>query len=380
MNKEPQKSRKIIIYTAIIAGVLLMAFFAGISGELFTRYYLSNFSFFRDLYFTSSSNLADRNIIIQEPKKVVVEQDLRLTQLKGEIEPAIATIYSKKKTNPLLLDRLYTPEDYLGQAVFLTSDGWLITADGIITKPKENVVVTSDKKIYNIEKVITDPLSKIAFIKISADNLPVIQLADWENVTVGQQVAVFNTYSNQTALSYIKSKKYKEIFNKSDLLSSSNVLDKTLLLSDNLARGFKGSPIVSLQGDVIAVLNSEDQAILLQYIKPVINQILKGEQIKRPYLGVNYINLSDIYGLNPEESQGVLKGALIAADKNGMAIAADSPLNKMLAVGDVITNIEGQNIDKEHDLLDIILEYKSGQQIRLKYLHEQKEQEISLTL
>ncbi|MBD3359362.1 MAG: PDZ domain-containing protein [Candidatus Buchananbacteria bacterium] len=384
MPNEKKQSKFGINLISILILVVILGFFAGISGEFFTKYYLSNLAFFRDLYFTEQTDLGQREIIIREPKKVVVEQDLRINQLKNEIQPSIVGVYKKKTTVKNLLDKIFLPADYLGQAVVLTSDGWLISTADVINSNKDNLIISYDKQIYEIDKIIKDDLSRIVFIKITAQNLPVIRLVDFTDVNDGQQVFMYNSYSDQLNLANIQDKRHKIINNKYDFISSSENLDKHILLDRELDNEYNGSPLVNFQGEIIGLLSGQtdqlNQAIPLHYINEIISQVLKDEEINRPKLGINYINLNQAYGLTEEDRQGLENGVLLWPNQNGIAIKQDSPLFGKLVSGDIITSIEDQKIDQGTDLLDILLQYKTGQEISLGYWHEGNEQELSLIL
>ncbi len=378
--EENKNNKKRFNFTLFIIVAVVLGFIAGISGEFFTRYYLSNFAFFRDLYFTESTDTGSREIVISQPKKVVVEQDLRIEQVKNEMQPTVVGIYKKKPISDSALNKIFLPSDYLGQAVILTSDGWLISSSNSLSATGNNLVVTYNKKVYEIEKMVKDDLSGLVFIKIAAQNLPVVQIANFENIIVGQQVFVYNSYLDQLDLANISNKRDKQITSKFDFVSSSQVLDKYLLLTKQFGAEFEGSPVINGEGEVVAILSGDNQAIPIYYISPIISQILKGEEVKRPYLGVNYIDLSQVYGLTEEERQNLETGALLWPDNNGIAISPDSPLADQLEIGDIITSFEGQKISADKDLVDILLEYKTGQEVTLKYFHQGQEQEINITL
>jgi serine protease Do len=385
MKQEIKTKKNCYNFIGLIFLVVILGFLAGISGEFFTRYYLSNFAFFRDLYFTENEELGNRDIIIREPKKVVVEQELRINQIKNELQNSVAGIYKQRQESSELLDNVFLPKDYSGQAMILTSDGWLLTDSNVNIADKDNLVISHQQKVYQIEKMIKDSLSGIVFIKVNAENLPVIKLVDWGNVTPGQQVLVYNSHSDQLDLVYIKDKRFRQINNKYDVVQSSQVLDKRILLSAGLTENFKGSALVNFQGEIIGILDSRSQegynkAIPLYFIQPIISQVLKEEEIKLPYLGINYLNLAQITGLSDEERQFQSQGAMIWTNQEDLAIAKNSPLAEQLETGDIIISIEDQRIDKVTDLLDIILQYKSGQQIRLKYIHDNEEQELTISL
>jgi len=384
MEKEKNKPQLRLKLIGFILLAVVFGFLAGISGEFIARFYLSNFAFFRDLYFTETDNLGQNEIIIREPRKVVVEQSLRLDQVKNDVQPSIMKIYSKKRTAKNLLDKILLPEDYLGQAVVLTSDGWLMATKNQLVRPKESLITGSAQKIYEVENVVTDEITKIMFIKINAQNLPVTKLADLEKVTNGEQVVVYNSNLDWLNLANIQNKRYKEINYKYDFVSNTQVLDKFILLDKSFTSDFNGTPVFNFQSELMGFLTGQDESISLaipiNYISPIINQVLKEEPIKRPYLGINYIDLSKAYGLEDIERQQANQGALLWPNERGIAIMSDSPLYNKLAKGDIIISVENQTLDANNDLTDLLLQYKSGQDIRIKYWHQQKEAELNLTL
>ncbi|MFA5187853.1 MAG: PDZ domain-containing protein [Patescibacteria group bacterium] len=384
MEQEAKKAKKGFKLFGVIVLIIVAGFVAGLSGEFIARYYLSNVAFFRDLYFTGSTNQTQGEIVINDPRKVVVEQDLRLSQIKNEIRPSVLNIYSRQKDNKNLLDNIFLPEDFLGQAIVLTSDGWLISNANVSLGSQTGVVIGENKKIYKIEKIIQDPASSINFIKINAQNLSVAKLADISKITDGEQLVAYNSFSNIFNLANISNGKYKEISSRYDYINSTQILDKAILLNKNLGSDFVSAPIFNFQSELIGFIynsaNTANKVIPINYIDPIINQVLKGEKITRPYLGINYIDLAQVDGLDETVRQGAINGALIWPNQKGIAIAADSPLTGKLVKGDIITSFENQALDANNNLNDLLLEYKSGQQVSIKYLHEQKAAEISIVL
>ncbi|HDQ22536.1 MAG TPA: serine protease [Candidatus Uhrbacteria bacterium] len=380
MEKEIKNKKKRSGFVVFLIIAVMMGFLAGISGEFFTRYYLSNLAFFRDLYFTERTGWGQQEIIIQDPRKVVVEQDLRAEQLKTQLQTNTVAIYKKKLISDSALNNVFLPTDYVGQAFILTSDGWLISSNESITAAGSQVAVGYNKKIHEIEKVIKDSFTGLVFIKITAQNLSAAKLATFEKIRDGQFVYAYNSYSNQLSSANIAEKRHKEIKTKFDFISSTRNLDKQILLTTDFAKGFENSPLLNLEGEIVAVLSAQDRAVPIYYISPIISQVLRGDEIKRPDLGINYIDLTRVYGLSEKERQGLEAGALISPDAKGVAVKADSPLAGKLRTGDIIISLENQKITRHKDLTDILLEYKIGQIITLKYLRDNQENELDVVL
>jgi len=381
---EESKNKKRKSWFAFILLAVLLGFLAGMTGEIVTRYYFSNLAFFRDLYFTDMTNTAQRDIVIRDPKKVVVEQDLRIDQLKNDIQPSVVNIYQKRISSQEELNNVFLPKDLLGQAVVMTSDGWLMTTENVVANINNAVAVSNDKKIYSIEKLVNDPDTNMVWIKVDAQNLAVIDFADISELNDGYQVYIYNANQDQIKLANIADKKYNLINNVYDLVLSSESLDRYILLDNNYSADNLSSPVFNSTSELIGFLygtsNTINQVIPINYFQSIINQVLKSEEIKRPYLGINYLDLSQTDGLSEEQRQGQSNGALIIAGKTGIAIKEDSPLYGKLVAGDILLSIEDQRINQTNDLVDILLEYKSGQQVLIKYMHENEEKELNVIL
>ncbi len=384
MEQTVKKPKNNLKYVGALALIILIGFAAGIFGEVFTRTYLANTQFFSDLYFTDSSNLGQNNLIIQEPRKVVVEQNLRVAQLKNELQPAVLGIFKKRKISQSYLDNFFAPSDFQGQALALTTDGWLLATQEAITRAKEDLVVYYKNKAYDLEKIIRDDRTGMVFLKINVQNLPVVKLADVQKATLGEQLFSLQIYSGQLYLANIVSKNYQQISDKYDFVNSSESLISRVLINKNFSSDLKGAPVFNLQGEALGFLMADNlgynQIIPINYITPIFSQVLKEEKISRPYLGINYINLSKTFNLKESQAQDTPKGALVWSNINGVAIAEDSPLVGQLVKGDIILSLENQQIDAENDLSLLLLGYKTGQEIRIKYLRDNQETEISIII
>jgi S1-C subfamily serine protease len=194
----------------------------------------------------------------------------------------------------------------------------------------------------------------------------------------GQQIFIFDSYWQELHLANIIDQAYRPIQAKSDLVIFSQDLNKSILINKNFPANLAGSPVFNLEGEIIGLWDkpgaSNSQIIPINYVSPIINQVLKGEKIKRPYLGLYYIDLSKAV-VDTAADQNLAKvGAYV------QSVASDSPLYGQVVKGDIILSIENQDIDQNNDLLDLLLSYKAGQEIKLKYQHLAKEAEINVTL
>jgi S1-C subfamily serine protease len=140
--------------------------------------------------------------------------------------------------------------------------------------------------------------------------------------------------------------------------------------------GDSGGPLLNMQGQVIGmdVAKAVPQvyggasdtnigfAIASNAVKPIVEQIIKTGTVDRAYLGI--------------QGQEELKGQTV------VQVQANSPAAKAgLQVGDVITAVDGQQIDAQHSLVDmLIFDHKPGDKIKLTVDRNGSTQELTVTL
>ena len=76
----------------------------------------------------------------------------------------------------------------LGSGVIVTEDGYILTNNHLVDGPKEVEVTLQDGREFKAKVIGLDPRSDIAVIKIDAQHLPTVSLADSRDVQVGDVV------------------------------------------------------------------------------------------------------------------------------------------------------------------------------------------------
>lgn len=377
MNKTKKTSNP-NIWPLILAAVCGLA--AGVSGELLTRaYFLGEASFpvGQELNLTDL-NSNSSNLIIRDPKKVVVNQDIKVSETVSSVSTALVSVFregSKETGNPLTSD-YYSLEDPLFSGLVMTSDGWALTS--LSDKQREDFVANKyialayDRKSYVIDKVVAadDLPGDIVFFHLAkASNLPVRKVATRSDLSLGQSLLAIDADRGVWPTSLAS-------FKRSAGVLSSESLTARLSFSDAAASEKNNSLVFNLAGDLAAIIDSAGEAIPAFAYDAYWREFWGDEILARPFLGVNYLDLSLVSfpGLN------VYKGALIyPAGKT--AVAKSSPADKVgLQAGDIITWINNQEITAFNDLADTISQYEPGDKITITYLRSGQEKAIDLQL
>ena len=102
----------------------------------------------------------------------------------------------------------------LGSGVIVTKDGYIMTNNHVVDGAKEVKVTLQDGREFTAKVVGRDPKSDIAVVKVDANDLPTVSIADSEKVEVGDVVlAIGNPFGvGQTVTSGIVSAKNNRDF------------------------------------------------------------------------------------------------------------------------------------------------------------------------
>ena len=90
-----------------------------------------------------------------------------------------------------------------GSGVIISADGYIVTNNHVVDGADELMVTLNDNKEYSARIIGADATTDLALIKIDAKNLPAIQIANSDDVKIGEWVLAvgnpFNLTSTVTA-------------------------------------------------------------------------------------------------------------------------------------------------------------------------------------
>ena len=386
------------INSKILGIVILATFFgllSGVVGTLLTRVYILEESFGLPLFGEinlSSDNYKGSNIVISNPKKVVVEQDDKVMETVKIAKSSIVGIFKKNKNvdknvQSFNINNYYQVDDKIGQGMVITSDGWIISSfvpqelvgaktKEALAKAKQQiaenyVIITDSKKVYPINDIVLDELASYSFWRIVANDLTVKGFASRNDINQGQTVIGVNWNKEiKTAVVY-GIKEAKSVVRQSDNLS------QELVLSNDVAANFEQGFFFNLNGDLVALVDSEKKVRPIYGYTACINCLLNGQPIRHANLGVNYIDLSHLVPLDGKTSLG----AMIVKNGANPAVKKGSPADiSGLKEGDIITAINNISLDEDNDLAQIISQYKYGDEAVFIILRNKEKMTISVKL
>lgn len=371
----------------IIIITLVFGLGGGLVGEIAARAYLVDslygFSPFSNLDF-SSAKYSDQGLVISNPKNVIVQQDAKIDETINSVSSSLVGIYKKPpkgdKQKLIKLSNLFDPNNFYkinepsGQGFIITSDGWIVTSLVMDKTYNDYVVITMDKKIYQIDKAAADNLTRFNFIHVPARDLTVRKFAEDQPAKSGQ-LAVAVSWLGKSLVSTVAG-----FSRPGGLVKSSDSFSEKLKLNDKLLPEFRGSIIFNLAGEALGLVDDKEEIEPINHFSGVVKSLFKNKINARIYFGINYIALDELAEIDGQNSNWQ-KGIIIYRSAKAPAVKNNSPADKAgLKEGDVIISVDDVSLNKDNDLASIIQDHAAGEAVDLVVLRQGAERDVQAQL
>ncbi len=270
-----------------------------------------------------------------------------------------------------------------GSGVIVRSDGYILTNNHVVNGADRVTVKLTDGRTFT-GKVIADPTSDLALVKIDAKDLPAAQFADSDKVKVGQWVvAIGNPFGfTNTVTAGVVSGLTRQLGVPDPEDPNGGTFYPDVIQTDaSINPGNSGGPLVDLEGRVIgincAILSRSGGnmgigfAIPSSTVKFVMDQLIEKGKVVRGYLGIDLKDLDPVLA----DKLGTKEGALVGS------VSKDSPAEKGgVEVKDVIVKINGKDIKNAIDLRRTVSALTPGTQVTLNVFRDKKEKTLTVKL
>ncbi len=366
MERYKPPRRRAPFFTAIVGAII-----GGLIVGLLSVYYMN--SRFDQLIGDKSKDPTKQQIIIAKQADTTIPE-----AVAKKVNPSVVGI----QTVEVSLDFFKGPiqQEGVGTGVIVSEDGIILTNHHVVADhPKSITVQLMDGRELEAQKLWSNEGMDLAVIKVDANNLPVTQLGDSDNLKVGQPaIAIGNPLGmrfERTVTSGIIS-----ALNRSIAVSESNIAEDLIQTDASINPGNSGGPLLNSKGEVIGINTYKVQtgegmgfAIPINVAKPIVKQIIENGEFRPTVLGISGLD-REIASYISEDYQ-IKKGILIVdIDSRSAAYRAG------LREGDIITHINGKEINSMVQLRSTLYQHLPGDIVNITYLDGNNEKQAEVKL
>jgi serine protease DegQ len=317
-----------------------------------------------------------------------------LAPVLKEVTPSVVNIYTRTRVrvrSPLMEDpffrRFFNVPDAprerisqsLGSGVIVDAEkGYVLTNNHVIARADEIAVGLKDGRSLEAKLIGTDPDTDLAVIQIPAEGLTELQLADTDELQVGDfVVAVGNPFGlGQTVTSGIVS-----ALGRTGLrgLEYQNFIQTDASINP----GNSGGALINLRGELVginsAIFTPSGGNVGIGFAIPssmaryVMDQLIEFGEVRRGTLGVIVQDMTAELAGAFDMDAG--KGVLVAE------IAAESAADDAdLQPGDVIVQMDKREINSIQDFYNAEGRLALGESLRLEYVRDGKTRKTKLVI
>jgi serine protease Do len=271
-----------------------------------------------------------------------------------------------------------------GSGVIIKNDGYIITNNHVVQDADSIQVILNDNRSYNAKIIGTDPSADLAVIKIDAKDLPIIEFGDSDKTKIGQWVLAvgnpFNLTSTVTAgIISAKARNLNILGNK----MNQNPLEFFIQTDAAVNPGNSGGALVDLDGKLIGINTAIASntgsyagysfAIPSNIAKKITGDIMNYGTTQKAFLGVSIAEVD--YRLAQNKGIKDVKGLYIAS------VLDDGAAKKVgLKEGDILTQIDGKNVNSNAELNEILAQSSPGEKIKITIERDGVASEKEITL
>ena len=319
-----------------------------------------------------------------EKRTIVQEENAIISAVEKSSPSVIAIGVNQRVVNPF--DPFAAPKSQnntIGTGFIVSDKGIIVTNKHVVADSNTKyTVVTKDGKKLDVQKIYRDPNLDLAIVQVSGSSLKALELGDSSKLKVGQTViAIGNAlgrFSNTVTTGVVSG--LGRSVNAGDPYSQDTErLDNLIQTDAAINPGNSGGPLLNSAGQVIGVNVATTEGaqnigftIPINSVKSLVDDFEKnGGNIQRAFLGVQYRLVSrDVALLND-----VPQGAYI------QQVIDNSPAEKAgVLTGDIITKIDGQPVNDENKISQIVQSKKVGQTVSLEVWSDGKTKTQNVTL
>lgn len=293
---------------------------------------------------------------------------LSTEEIAAKVRPSVVGIQTYRTEYPM---QVYGT----GSGIIMSEDGYIVTNAHVVSGATGGILVILDNnEEYEAEVVGIDEKTDVAVIKIDASNLTAAEFGNSDELVVGERiVAIGNPTDMNLAGSVTQGivSGLKRLISVTNEETNETIEMEAIQVDAAINPGNSGGALINKYGQVVGINSSKLSstqiegigfAIPISTAKPIVDDLIAYGYVRgRVLLGITYYPVSDAVGA----MSGYTPGLWVQSVREDMDAYA-----KGLRAGDIITQIDGQDVRDSATVKGILSAKKPGDSVKLTVVQQ----------
>lgn len=293
---------------------------------------------------------------------------LSTEEIAAKVRPSVVGIQTYRTEYPM---QVYGT----GSGIIMSEDGYIVTNAHVVSGATGGILVILDNnEEYEAEVIGIDEKTDVAVIKIDASNLTAAEFGNSDELVVGERIVAIG---NPTGMNLAGSVTQGIVSGLKRLISVTNeetnetIEMEAIQVDAAINPGNSGGALINKYGQVVGINSSKMSstqiegigfAIPISTAKPIVDDLIAYGYVRgRVLLGITYYPVSDAVGA----MSGYTPGLWVQSVREDMDAYA-----KGLRAGDIITQIDGQDVRDSATVKGILSAKKPGDSVELTVVQQ----------
>jgi serine protease Do len=273
-------------------------------------------------------------------------------------------------------------EHGVGSGIIISPDGYIVTNGHVVDGAVQIKVTLNDRRILKAKLIGVDKLTDLAVIKVDATDLPSIAWGDSTKLQPGQTVLAFGSPFGYFQFSVTRG--IVSALNRPNPYSDDPRKPGNFIQTDAAINpGNSGGALVNAHGELVGIntfiisnsgsFAGAGFAIPSQIARATAEQLIAHGKVEHGYLGINMNDVTpdNAHFFNLKNASGAIVSQ----------VTPDSPASRGgVETGDVITQLNGQDMVNGSALQVAVSELAPGTKIALGVTRDSKPVTLNLTV
>lgn len=321
-------------------------------------------------YLFGNRNSSQNAKTVDLATKPKAEDALTVSEIYNKVNKSIVGIY------------VYNEKGVSASAsgVIYSKDGYIVTNDHIYssTTNAKFKIYTYDGKMYSAKFVAGDTRSDLAVLKIeNAENLSPAVFGNSDELVIGETVVAIGRPNGADKISVVSE---GVVSAKNTRVAITTSYSGSYIQTDTaINSGSSGGVLCNIYGQVVGITSAKlvdkegvGYAIPTTTMKKNVELLIKHKYVKgRAKLGITYVAIDELTA----EIKNIPVGLQI-----GEIDKSSDLYGKSVSAGDIITKVNGKEINSAAVILDIIDSKSAGETLTLSVYLTEKKKEIEISV